>query len=416
VEKIMRALALLFVGAASVQAAENFAMHAYHAAKLGRLECNLCHVSATKGSLELKRPGHEQCKLCHTAVFESSRESLICRQCHASAAPRSGTDVVNFPVHPPSEVLSRFSHKLHVDAKGRIDSSTGFRADCAFCHKVNQAHQDVSLPSHTQCGACHSKPGMKPELTTFLRTAGCRGCHAPEDTERAAADIAPNYPSIRFSHTSHFRIKQEFGLDCLTCHYSIAKSTRIAELALPRMIDCASCHASSKRVPVAFRIANCAGCHLDAKATGVLPAAFNPNTKPAFHTEAFRVHHEEAAASSDAKCFACHQNVVASGRDQCISCHLVMRPISHTARWKDDIHGKYAALDRQTCATCHTADYCSRCHNEMPNSHVPLAVFKNGGHANLAILNERACLTCHTFQNTCSTCHIKTPLKGLLKH
>ena len=53
-----------------------------------------------------------------------------------------------------------------------------------------------------------------------------------------------------------------------------------------------------------------------------------------------------------------------------------MRPASHTARWRDDIHGRYAALDRVACATCHTADYCSRCHNELPSTHVPLALFK----------------------------------------
>ena len=26
-----------------------------------------------------------------------------------------------------------------------------------------------------------------------------------------------------------------------------------------------------------------------------------------------------------------------------------MKPVSHTARWKDDIHGQYAAIDRATC-------------------------------------------------------------------
>jgi hypothetical protein len=82
-----------------------------------------------------------------------------------------------------------------------------------------------------------------------------------------------------------------------------------------------------------------------------------------------------------------------------------MKPASHTARWKEDIHGKYAAIDRTTCATCHRADYCVDCHNELPRSHVPLPQFTGGGHATLALLDTRACLTCHTFQNTCSLCH-----------
>ncbi len=86
-----------------------------------------------------------------------------------------------------------------------------------------------------------------------------------------------------------------------------------------------------------------------------------------------------------------------------------MRPASHTARWKDDLHGKYAALDRTTCATCHQQDYCSRCHNELPRSHFPLPLFQNGGHAIPAMLNQRSCLTCHTFQNTCASCHVNAP-------
>jgi hypothetical protein len=94
-------------------------------------------------------------------------------------------------------------------------------------------------------------------------------------------------------------------------------------------------------------------------------------------------------------------------KDQCIECHQVMKPRSHTARWKDDLHGQYSAIDRVSCATCHTADSCARCHNELPRSHVPLPLFKAGGHARLAMLDQRACMTCHTFQNTCAECHTR---------
>ena len=71
------------------------------------------------------------------------------------------------------------------------------------------------------------------------------------------------------------------------------------------------------------------------------------------------------------------------------------------------MHGKYAALDRVACATCHTADSCVRCHNLLPRSHTPLALFKAGAHANLAMLDQRACFTCHTFDDTCAACHVR---------
>jgi hypothetical protein len=131
------------------------------------------------------------------------------------------------------------------------------------------------------------------------------------------------------------------------------------------------------------------------------------NVKPDFHTEAFRRHHEAESLEPGAKCFVCHQNVSpsAASKTQCESCHEVMRPANHTARWKDDLHGQYAALDRTECVTCHTAAYCSDCHNELPRSHEPLAQFKAGAHSYPAMLDLRTCLTCHTWQNTCSECH-----------
>lgn len=395
--------------------AEDFAMHAFHAAKLGRLECNLCHTAASKGSVELKRPGHDQCQLCHAEAFKpesrsDAKANLICSQCHSSSGAGSKEDLVRFPAKRTGTLLVDFPHNRHVDPKGRIDPKTGFRADCTFCHQFTAQGNSI-LPAHTQCAACHSNPGMKPELTSFLRTAGCRGCHNPEATERPQVQVASVWDKIRFSHSTHFEARPDFRLDCTTCHYTVPTSATLvnAKASLPKMVDCASCHDNSKKIASAHRTSNCSSCHLDALTTSAsfVPTNFNRNVKPEFHTDTFRQHHEAMAAAPDAKCFACHQNSVPSSnaKQQCISCHLIMEPVSHTARWRDDIHGKYAAIDRQNCATCHAADYCIRCHNELPASHVPLPLFKNGGHANLAMLNERSCLTCHTYQNTCSECH-----------
>lgn len=410
--EILARVGILFLCAACCVAG---GIHSLHSAKLGRLDCNLCHVPAAKGSVELRRPGHDQCKLCHADAFEKATRSVICSECHSSPTTASAADVLPFPKHADGRgMLSRFSHLLHVDAKSRADSFTGFRADCIYCHRMDKTVARASIPGHTECAGCHSKPDVKPELTPFLRTAGCRGCHAPEELERAAA-TPPDYPNIRFSHAAHFRARSEFRQDCTTCHSAVTHSAALRDQPLPRMVTCATCHQTSKKIPAQLRIANCQACHLDAQVSSTLPSNFNRDIKPAFHTEAFRVNHAAAAAAPDAKCFACHQNVVPAGGSQCTSCHLIIRPVSHTARWKDDIHGKYAALDRQVCATCHATDYCSRCHNELPNSHVPLPVFKNGGHANLAMLNERSCLTCHTFQNTCSSCHVQTLLPGVKK-
>ena len=411
-EVLKRAVFLLFCVACC--RAEDFALHSFHAAK--GVQCNLCHTAVSKGSVELKRPGHSQCQLCHADAFKpesrsDAKANLICSQCHSSGASATGNDVIHR--RPTGTLLIDFPHAKHVDPKVRIDAKTGFRADCTFCHKFT-AQGDNILPAHTQCAACHSKPGAKTELTSFLRTAGCRGCHNPESLDQPPTAIATVWDKIRFNHATHFEARPDFRMDCTTCHYEVPKSTTLvnAKLTLPKMVDCAACHDSSKKIAAAHRTSNCAACHLDALTTSAsfVPTNFNRNVKPEFHTDDFRQHHATMAAAPDAKCFACHQNSVPSSnaKAQCVSCHLVMEPVSHTARWRDDIHGKFAAIDRQSCATCHAADYCIRCHNELPNSHVPLPLFRNGGHANLAMLNERSCLTCHTFQNTCSECHAQT--------
>ena len=332
-------------------------IHQIHKQKLGTLTCSLCHVPTERGSVMLKPPAVEQCRVCHGATFQ-------------------------MPPNPPRTraILREFSHAHHIDSKARIDAATGLRADCAFCHK--SAAGQVGLPTHIQCATCHAKPGIRPRLSASIATSECLGCHAPGEAPVQNAALA-NFHSIQFSHSNH-------RANCTTCHAAVLRSDHIADLPLPLMADCMSCH----------RPEGCKTCHLDAVTESV---------RPAFHTESFRVHHEAAASAPDAKCFACHQNVRPStqARDQCMECHQVMRPISHTARWKDDLHGEYAAIDRTTCSMCHVADYCTRCHNELPRSHQPLPLFKAGGHARLAMLNQRACMTCHTFQNTCAECHAR---------
>ena len=213
---------------------------------------------------------------------------------------------------------------------------------------------------------------------------------------------------ITFTHVAHFKVKDQFDLRCTTCHYAIPTSTSVENLTLPKMIDCVQCHDSAKAIKAEFRMSNCKTCHVDPVSGGTVPNSHTRNVKPDFHTEAFRTHHEAEATAPDAKCYVCHQNVSpsAEGKVQCIGCHQVMRPQNHTSRWKDDLHGKYVAMDRVVCTNCHTASYCSDCHNELPRSHEPLALFKAGAHAFPAKLDLRSCFTCHTFQNTCSECHI----------
>jgi hypothetical protein len=395
-----------------------FLIHAFHKDKFGGdLDCTLCHVPVKDGSVMLKRPGHEQCMACHDDDFNKDIKKVVCDQCH-SAFPPDADNLQPFPRYKSTRtILFEFSHAKHVDPKARVNAKTGFRADCTTCHKFEPKGVFATFPTHQECAVCHSKPGFTPRLTADATAVSCRGCHSPEEIEnpgftesrrlQAKDVVTGKYVDIKFSHVAHFKVKDAYNINCTTCHYAIPRSTSLANLTLPKMLDCVQCHDASRTMPPAFRMSNCTTCHTNPVTAGNIPASHTVNVKPDFHTESFRTRHEAEAAAPDAKCFVCHQNVSPSlaGKNQCNACHQVMRPANHTIRWKDDIHGKIAALDRTTCATCHTADYCSACHNELPRSHAPLPLFKAGAHAVPAMLDQRSCMTCHTYQNTCAECH-----------
>jgi hypothetical protein len=341
-------------------------------------------------------------------AFRIANNPKICQECHVTSKSESAADLLPYPRFKGQRpLLTEFSHARHVDKLGRLDSRTGFRADCSHCHKLAAQGKEAGLPRHPECAACHSRPAIRPQLSSASTTRDCRGCHAPEEIEKPFTKAPPGvWSNIEFSHQVHLRAKSQ---DCLTCHRAVPTSATRATLGMlskPAMLDCVACHEASRRLGAQFQMSNCALCHRDG-VEGALPANHNSNVRPPSHNAGFRIQHREQAAARDAKCFACHTSVSpnADTGNQCVSCHQVTRPASHTARWRDDIHGRYAALDRVACATCHTADYCSRCHNELPRTHVPLALFKNGAHARPAKLNQRACLTCHTFESSCGSCH-----------
>jgi len=400
-------------GSSSPEQAQSL-LHAVH--KKTKLVCSGCHVAVKDDSVVLQRPGHDECTTCHQDEFDAKKPSM-CIACHSNPAPTSNADLIPYPFYQKKRaLLIEFSHAKHVDPLARLDPVTHTRADCSFCHQLDAKGAYASFPAHPQCAACHSKAGMKPLLSPDSVTRDCRGCHAPEAIEKpgSGGKLAPQlvsgaWANIKFSHVAHFKVRDQYKLDCSTCHSSILTSTSLENQNLPKMIECVGCHETSKAMAAEFRMSNCQTCHVD-NPSGPRPASHTRYIKPDFHTESFRKHHSAEASAPGAKCFVCHTNVSpqAAAAAQCTSCHQAMLPASHTARWRDDIHGKYAAMDRESCATCHATDYCSRCHNELPRTHVPLAPFVNGGHAKLAMINKRSCFACHTYENTCAECHVKS--------
>jgi hypothetical protein len=397
---------------------DQFYLHNKHVKEIG-LDCTTCHVPVKEGSASLQRPGHEQCQSCHADAFDKEPNQKICTQCHTAFPPTSAEELYPFPRYKKQRpILVEFSHAKHLDPHQRIDQKTGMRADCLFCHQIGP--KDNYITGHEQCASCHSKAGMTPLMGVNSTTKDCQGCHNPMGIENPslvagkapmkAFVVAGAYKDIKFSHQAHSQHRGQFDMNCTTCHKDMAHSTSLATLDLPKMSDCGTCH--SQQLSASHRMDNCGTCHVKQE-TGVALASYSRWIKPEFHNESFRAKHKTYAAEPAATCYICHTNLspTSTPQQRCETCHQTMKPASHTVRWRDDVHGKFAALDRQQCTTCHVADTCVRCHNETPRSHEPLSFFKGGAHARLAMLNERACLTCHTFENTCAECHAQSAIR-----
>ena len=136
--------------AAPPQSSAQTALHAYHATKLS-MDCKMCHVPVQQGSVTLSRPGHRQCVTCHAMAFRMANNPKICQECHSGPKPSGSGDLLSYPrFQGQRPLLTEFSHARHVDTQARVDARTGFRADCAHCHKLEGDGKLASLPRHAR--------------------------------------------------------------------------------------------------------------------------------------------------------------------------------------------------------------------------------------------------------------------------
>lgn len=149
----------------------------------------------------------------------------------------------------------------------------------------------------------------------------------------------------------------------------------------------------------------------------VPPPAWGPNApRPLDHTADFLTTHGARLASGDmAACASCHTE------QSCSDCHDgLVAPVSvHPAGWRV-VHGFEATEDATSCTSCHTATrFCASCHVESEIVSTParpappsLAAHPPGWmtpgsathHGDEARANLMSCATCHTGAS-CATCH-----------
>lgn len=405
-------------------------MHQIHIEDLG-LDCVDCHrrqKDAPSGH-ELVfsvRPDHSSCQECHEDVNEKQPpQDNLCRVCHANGETRVG------PFPSGKVTLAQFSHAMHLDPQGRRNQQ-GLRLDCVLCHAPNTAGRASLAPGHAQCGVCHAgQEAAQPVLDPAGESTTCASCHmlekidlhlaarfqpttpaavqaraVPSASARRTASGSPYRDIVRFPHQRHLRRRDGTAIDCVVCHRGVQDRHGLSQASnVPSMRQCATCHDSANHVRQTYLTKQCRVCHTAVRAD-MRPLTSDPVSPQLVHNDTFRRFHKKQASAPDSQCGSCHRGFVNVGTSTCAGCHSSMRPRSHLPlRFSEIVHGRQAAFDRKSCATCHTSSFCVSCHSVPPRSHTPLATFRSGGHRRLASMNPRSCFVCHQFRTTCVECH-----------
>ncbi|MFQ5708557.1 MAG: cytochrome c3 family protein [bacterium] len=289
-----------------------------------------------------------------------------------------------------------YSHDEHAQ---EIADQRGYRV-CTACHTLSEDAAHFTVPSHTDVtgcngfGSCHKSAV---EVAKSVPSEDCLECHTRRDGK--IKRISLRFTDVNFSHEKHKKNSAGTEYKCTDCHQQIDgnpkyhKLTKTINSRPMQMETCIACHTE------VGASTQCQVCH----------DVMRPGIKPAYHTANWTSTHGKAIKRYGATiCQRCHDPLSLSGGDSCEECHTTTKPASHTLRWAKSTHGRVANRDRQFCATCHQADFCSNCHSQKPATHfAALFVDDGSGHAALARSKLRSCYSCHSFETDCSQCHSK---------
>ena len=256
------------------------------------------------------------------------------------------------------EIHIKFSHSFHVDSNG---------IDCINCHDFEKDKTPKRATMET-CKSCH-------EIDTAKAGPECLKCHLNPQYEVKTAARPKTFGDIKFDHKPHLTA----NLKCSKCHGEMKDEKGLkANLDLPKMADCYSCHLERGGKAV-----DCATCH----------KTISKESRPSSHKQAWISSHGRESRQAPENCAICHNE------EKCVSCHRDQKPANHREFWGRIEHGLKARNSRENCSVCHTDDSCSACHAKTPpRSHRPGWGTPNLNHCNSCHLplESTSCYTCHS--------------------
>jgi hypothetical protein len=392
--------------------------------------CLACHLG--KDDNEALAMAHNACDAggCHRRQFVEppGTDQRFCKTCHiqVSIAPLAAPMLPTPRIAAVRAMPSLFSHAQHMNQPA-MDQAVGFHVSCADCHgsgapirgeganarsgpqdgasRLVSGAEPAEPAQHSVCARCHAPEVKLGKITSMQQ---CVGCHQPNQVSwRHSKSLITK--DLRFGHDDHLRDRSGAAIECRACHLTTIDANVNGGLAPPALSACVGCHDDSDRVGEIHRMSQCETCHatLQASLLAIAPRNHLPDAEqPPDHTIAFRTDHVEAAADAP-RCARCHREVSPStgASSSCQQCHQFMKPRDHRVTWRELDHGAESSAAPSRCAVCHTANYCTSCHQQTPRSHAGGNYRDN--HAATARVNVRACITCHQVSRDCtgSGCH-----------
>lgn len=206
---------------------------------------------------------------------------------------------------------------------------------CQRCHispkPVAQLGYDVRMLGEFYLSVVSAS--RQPALFAKPTNAACQSCHIDLRTVSPSGDL--NIP-----HRAHVNVLK---LQCIECHKYLVHALNPEGNHRPRMVTCLKCHDGKTAK------SQCSACHTSKQ-------------EPLDHRSPdwVVVHPQRQNAEN---CQKCHKWTT----NWCAKCHT-KRPRSHGADWRTK--HKFQVQKHRNCEACHKADFCARCHGELPTQNL----------------------------------------------
>lgn len=199
------------------------------------LNCTDCHTMDATGKLIQPIKYEKSCKSCHVLAYDLEQRAT--GETNPDRLPHDTPDAIH------QHLVAMFTlQRQRLDAANADQKPTPAKLRQAVDWVNNRVTGvENSLVASGKCAQCHIVE-TKPDSTG--QALGARMTVAPTDIR------SKWFPHAQFSHVQHRTMA------CESCHNTAPTSSDTADLNLPRLKDCQSCHS-----PQAGARSDCVECH-----------------------------------------------------------------------------------------------------------------------------------------------------------